>query len=60
MPIGVDMKGYLITFEGPDGGRKNYSYQRAYQAVAKKKYKKTIITREPGGSKFLENIRQLF
>ena len=57
--LGVDMKGYLITFEGPDGAGKTTVINELIKQLPKEIQKKTIITREPGGSKISENIRTI-
>ena len=53
------MKGYLITFEGPDGAGKTTVINELIKQLPKEIQKKTIITREPGGSKISENIRTI-
>ena len=53
------MKGYLITFEGPDGAGKTTVINELIKQLPKEIQEKTIITREPGGSKISENIRTI-
>ncbi len=51
-------KGLFITFEGPDGSGKTTISSRVQQVLNKEGYK-TIYTREPGGSRIAEEIRDL-
>ncbi|MBP2058529.1 dTMP kinase [Lactobacillus colini] len=53
------MRGYLITFEGPDGAGKTTVLHEVIKQVAPELKQPYIITREPGGSKISENIRQI-
>lgn len=53
------MRGYLITFEGPDGAGKTTVINELIKQLPKEIQEKTIITREPGGSKISENIRTI-
>lgn len=53
------MKGYLITFEGPDGAGKTTVLHEVIKEISSQLKQPYIITREPGGSKISENIRQI-
>ena len=53
------MKGYLITFEGPDGAGKTTVLHEVIKKIGSQLKQPYIITREPGGSKISENIRQI-
>ena len=53
------MRGYLITFEGQEGESKNTVINELIKQLPKEIQEKTIITREPGGSKISENIRTI-
>ena len=52
------MQGKLITFEGIDGAGKS-SQIKLTEKFLKTTNKKTIITREPGGTSFGEKLRSL-
>ncbi|EJN53209.1 Thymidylate kinase (dTMP kinase), partial [Lactobacillus gasseri CECT 5714] len=47
------------TFEGPDGAGKTTVINELIKQLPKEIQEKTIITREPGGSKISENIRTI-
>lgn len=51
-------KGLFITFEGPDGSGKTTISSKVQQVLNEKGYT-TIYTREPGGSRIAEEIRDL-
>tara|TARA_B100000575_G_C23077662_1_gene620792 strand:- start:732 stop:1379 length:648 start_codon:yes stop_codon:yes gene_type:complete len=51
-------KPYLIIFEGVEGCGKSYQSKKLYNKLKKKKIQ-TILTREPGGTKSAELIRNL-
>ena len=51
-------KPYFIVFEGVEGCGKSYQSKKLF-ANLKKKGIKTILTREPGGTKSSESIRNL-
>ena len=51
-------KPLFITFEGIEGSGKSYQSKKLYKSLLKKKIK-TILTREPGGTKSAELIRNL-
>ncbi|MFV0255014.1 MAG: dTMP kinase [Erysipelotrichaceae bacterium] len=52
------MKGYFIVFEGPDGSGKSSVSQVVYKKLLDEGYP-VILTREPGGIKISENIRDI-
>lgn len=52
------MKGYFITLEGPDGAGKSTQIQLLKSYLDKRGYD-TLITREPGGTKIGEKIRNI-
>ena len=51
-------KSIFITFEGIEGSGKSYQAKKLYQNI-KKKNISPILTREPGGTKSAEIIRQV-
>ena len=51
-------KGLFIVFEGPDRSGKS-TQVRLLSAWLKKKNLKTILTREPGGARISEAIRDI-
>ncbi len=51
-------KSLFIVFEGIEGSGKSYLSKRLYKKL-KKKIKSIILTREPGGTKRAEKIRQI-
>ena len=51
-------KPFLIVFEGVEGCGKSYQSKKLYNRLKKKKIN-TILTREPGGTKSSELIRNL-
>lgn len=52
------MKGLFITVEGPDGSGKTTQI-KALEAYFKQKGYDVVITREPGGTKISEKIREI-
>ncbi|MBF0533035.1 MAG: dTMP kinase [Candidatus Omnitrophica bacterium] len=52
------MKGVLITFEGPEGSGKSTQIEMARQYLSKPG-RPVILTREPGGVKVSERIRDI-
>lgn len=51
-------QGYFITFEGPDGSGKTTISTKVYERLTKHDYR-AIYTREPGGSRIAEKIRDI-
>ena len=51
-------KSIFITFEGIEGSGKSYQSKKLYNKLKKKKVR-TLLTREPGGTKSAELIRNL-
>lgn len=52
------MKGLFISFEGNDGSGKSSVIQTIYQKLLNLGYE-VVLTREPGGSKISEKIREI-
>ena len=52
------MKGYFITFEGPDGSGKSTAAQAVCQRLIEEGYQ-VVHTREPGGIEISEKIRNI-
>ena len=50
--------GYFITFEGIEGSGKSTLARKLYEYLTVNKFK-TILTREPGGTKEAEEIRKV-
>lgn len=53
------MTGYFITYEGPDGAGKTSVIGEVVKILQEKCNRKIIVTREPGGSKIAEKIRNI-
>ncbi|QNQ81433.1 dTMP kinase [Lactobacillus sp. PV034] len=53
------MRGHFITFEGPDGAGKTTIINEILKQIPAAKKKNILVTREPGGSKISETIRQI-
>lgn len=53
------MQGSLITFEGPDGAGKTTIINEILKQIPEIKRANILVTREPGGSKISETIRQI-
>ncbi|MCF1783049.1 dTMP kinase [Lactobacillus mulieris] len=53
------MAGYFITFEGPDGAGKTTVLEKLVEEIKKKVTCEILVTREPGGSKIAEAIRDI-
>lgn len=53
------MHGYLITFEGPDGAGKTTIINEIMKTFPQEVKQPVIVTREPGGSKISETIRDI-
>tara|TARA_Y100000590_G_scaffold165535_1_gene189556 strand:+ start:8730 stop:9377 length:648 start_codon:yes stop_codon:yes gene_type:complete len=51
-------KFFFVTFEGIEGSGKSYQCQKLFKNLKKNKIK-TILTREPGGTKASEKIREV-
>tara|TARA_Y100000590_G_scaffold460141_1_gene618793 strand:+ start:282 stop:929 length:648 start_codon:yes stop_codon:yes gene_type:complete len=51
-------KGLFITFEGIEGSGKSYQSKKLYRKLKKNKIP-VILTREPGGTKSAEKIREI-
>lgn len=51
-------RGLFITFEGPDGSGKTTQIERLKTFIVKKGYD-AVLTREPGGTKIGEKIREI-
>lgn len=53
------MKGCFISLEGPDGAGKSTVLEQVLQEIDPKLKTQYLVTREPGGSKIAEKIRQI-
>lgn len=53
------MKGYFISFEGPDGSGKSTALEQILTQIGPHLKTQYLVTREPGGSKIAEKIRKL-
>ncbi|CCK82681.1 Thymidylate kinase [Lactobacillus equicursoris 66c] len=53
------MEGYFITFEGPDGAGKTTVISEVVKALQAQTSREILVTREPGGSKIAESIRDI-
>ncbi len=53
------MQGYFITFEGPDGAGKTTVINEVVKAIQGQCKQEILVTREPGGSKIAEKIRDI-
>lgn len=51
-------KAFFVTFEGIEGSGKSYQSKKLFKSLKKKGYP-VILTREPGGTKSAEKIREL-
>jgi len=51
-------KSLLITFEGVEGSGKSYHSRKLFEKIKKRKIP-SILTREPGGLKNVEQIRKI-
>ena len=51
-------KSIFVTFEGIEGSGKSYQSRKLYKSIKKKRIP-VILTREPGGTKGAEKIREL-
>lgn len=53
------MKGFFISFEGPDGAGKSTVLKQILEQITPKLQMQYITVREPGGSKISESIRNI-
>ncbi|MFD1466422.1 dTMP kinase [Lapidilactobacillus mulanensis] len=53
------MAGLFISFEGPDGAGKTTAIKSIVSKIEAIDSRKVVVTREPGGSKIAEEIRQI-
>lgn len=53
------MRGYFITFEGPDGAGKTTIIQEIMKTFPQEVNREVMVTREPGGSNISETIRDI-
>lgn len=53
------MRGYFISFEGPDGSGKSTALEQILAKIGPSLKTQYLVTREPGGSKIAEKIRQI-
>ena len=51
-------KPFFVVFEGIEGSGKSYQSNRLYKKLKQKKFP-VILTREPGGTKTAEKIRNV-
>lgn len=53
------MRGYFISFEGPDGAGKSSALVKILAQIKPRLKAQSLLTREPGGSQIAEKIRQI-
>lgn len=53
------MKGYFISLEGPDGAGKSSVLEQVLNEIGPQLKTQYLVTREPGGSRIAEKIRQI-
>ncbi|AEG39773.1 dTMP kinase [Lactobacillus kefiranofaciens] len=53
------MKGYFVSFEGPDGAGKSTVLKEVLAEIGPELRPQYLVTREPGGSKIAEKIRDI-
>lgn len=53
------MTGYFVSFEGPDGAGKSTVLKEVLAKIGSKLKPQYLVTREPGGSKIAEKIRDI-
>ena len=53
------MTGYFVSFEGPDGAGKSTVLKEVLAKIGPQLKPQYLVTREPGGSKIAEKIRDI-
>lgn len=53
------MRGYFVSFEGPDGAGKSTVLKEVLNQIGLELKTQYLVTREPGGSKIAEKIRDI-
>lgn len=53
------MRGYFVSFEGPDGAGKSTVLKEVLNQIGSELEIQYLVTREPGGSKIAEKIRDI-
>ncbi|PKZ84526.1 dTMP kinase [Lactobacillus crispatus] len=53
------MRGYFVSFEGPDGAGKSTVLKEVLNQIGSELETQYLVTREPGGSKIAEKIRDI-
>ena len=53
------MTGYFVSFEGPDGAGKSTVLKEVLAKIGSQLKPQYLVTREPGGSKIAEKIRDI-
>ena len=53
------MRGFFISLEGPDGAGKSTALSEVLKQIGPKMKAQYLVTREPGGSKIAEKIRNI-
>ena len=53
------MRGYFVSFEGPDGAGKSTVLKEVFNQIGSELKTQYLVTREPGGSKIAEKIRDI-
>lgn len=53
------MRGYFVSFEGPDGAGKSTVLKEVLNQIGSELKTQYLVTREPGGSKIAEKIRDI-
>lgn len=57
--MGDFMRGYFVSFEGPDGAGKSTVLKEVLNQIGSELETQYLVTREPGGSKIAEKIRDI-